>query len=826
MRKFLIKSITLFLIFNLFLVRGVIFIPPVYGQNEPPPPPSAPLPPSAPSNQSSPPPPPPPPPPPDVPPPPPNALPPPPSAPSAPLPPSGPPINQLPTSGLMPTAPALPTNSSLPTSGTLPTEAASSNGTTPLPSQAALGPKGSANGESSGDATNNSEGNGGEEGSSSESVNDPANVNTGPFSSNSATETLEQKYETLNKNLAELQNKIDAISSTGFNYANLNTLDGQVFTGDALSTLNLLNKLNSNMTGIGGFSVFNIYDTYVGDIIFKFADGNVSDSFSSASGTVSKNSTTGPGSGNQAIAEDTFKVKEANGNDAQITNEIVLQATSGNNTSSYNTGNGTVETGNATVMGNIVNMTNTNLNVTKWLWGVVNIFGKLIGNIILPQETENNTSGVPSASVSVENDNTGPASANSSTYQNSSLATFENVNQAEIESNVDVAANTGNNTASVNTGGGAVLSGNSDVAVSNTTIANANTVQEEDTVWMVIVNEAGRWIGHIIGEPWGSTAASNSLPLSQTTGGSGAQIFSTLVENSQTGPLSENISTYTNTSETEIANENIAGISNNITANADTGNNESSFNTGAGTIETGDAKVGLNLVNMANTNVAAKKFVAILINVLDKWLGNVITPNYQVELGEESAEDTTPGPLGTITLELNAEYIQNTPTPTPTTYQSPSSPPTGDVELIPSTTPTPTATYESSIASTDNYNQYWQYYNTQQYLQAYYQALDKVLNARKKIASQKERVLQQNVATKKSVEEEAKKLKRGVFLSAAFAKATETSLPGILLGGARSLKVNQSWLSVVPLAVFILLLRRRRKFDISKYINALLEILL
>src|SRR3989338_8817592 len=158
-------------------------------------------------------------------------------------------------------------------------------------------------------------------------------------------EIIDKKLEIMNQNLAKMQNKIDAMTSTGFNYANLNTLDGQVFSGNTQAALNLLNKLNSNISGIGGFSVMNIYDNYLGDIVLNFTDGNPANAFSQASQTVSENSLTGPLSTNIADSQSSFTIKEATGNDAKIENDINLSAITGNNTASMNTGNGEIESG-------------------------------------------------------------------------------------------------------------------------------------------------------------------------------------------------------------------------------------------------------------------------------------------------------------------------------------------------------------------------------------------------------------------------------------------------------------------------------------------------
>ncbi|MCJ7740270.1 hypothetical protein MUP32_03050, partial [Candidatus Microgenomates bacterium] len=338
------KLLAIFLIASLLLGRSAVFLPAVYAQGSPPAIPTVPAVPTIPASPSDPP-----------------------AAPTAPAAPTTP-SSASPTSGAsQPTdAPATPTD---------PPAA-------PLESQSSVTPTGEITFSTEASPTPTV----GEEyalnqsdGSQSGNQDDPANIATGPLSTNVATEKNENWQEVLNKNLADLENKISAASSTGFNYANLNTLDGQVFTGDSQTTVNLLNKLNSNISGLGSFQVYNVYGTQFSDIVFKFADNSASNSFNSASGTVSKNAVTGPLSNNYTDATSGFTVKEANGNDATITNDIDIAAITGENSASYNTGSGTVKTGNATALGNIINLANTNLNVGQWLIGVFNFFGTLAG---------------------------------------------------------------------------------------------------------------------------------------------------------------------------------------------------------------------------------------------------------------------------------------------------------------------------------------------------------------------------------------------------------------------------------------------------------------
>lgn len=796
------------LITTLIFVR-VFSVVSVYGQELP----AVPTMPS--NNQSLPPPPPPP-----------DSLP---SVPTVPPPPefvqtlptAPPPPTNPPPSTSIPTVPVLPTGASesiLPTS--IQSDPLSGNGNTSFSDgQNQNGDSFGASGsDTSGTANTTGTSDDGGNGNTNGNVNDPANIGTGPGSVNYASEKLNNDLSIMNKNLAQMQNKINQISATGFNYANLNTLNGTVFSGDSQAKLNLLNKLNSNITGSGAFSVFNIYDNYLGDIVFKLPGTAVNGGFTTASGTVSKNALTGPGSDNTAVADSTFTVREANGNDAEIVNDIDLEAITGGNTASLNTGNGYIQTGNAGAVGNIINLANTNLNVANWLFGIVNIFGSLAGNIILPHGGNSTASSSPS--VFTGNSNTGAFSNNTANYTTNETASFENSNSADIVSAVNTSANTGNNSASVNTGGGYVATGNTDVSVSNSTIANVNTTQVNDTVWMVIVNEAGKWVGHIIGSDWGSTSASNILPIAQTTSGAGSQTFTT--ENSGTGPLSNNTASQNMTSDTQVSNDNVAKITNNITASADSGNNSASYNTGAGVIETGNATVGLNLVNMANTNVTAKKFVAILVNVLGSWLGDVVTPNSELSTSATSGSSTTSGGSNT-----GGAGVLATLPPVPTI-----------APLFTSTSSDFNNAAEPSENSTTSYEYTYTYYDTttgegangqdtQEYYypQTYYSAVNSVNTKRQQVYRTRQS-FQQGIPQKQQVQTQANIVKRGLFLSPAFAKATQTgSIAGILLGGA-AIRITNAWLWIIPVAIFLFFLRRRKKYDIAKYVDSLLEVLL
>ena len=721
-----------------------------------------------------------------------------PTAPTAPSAPSGPssvpaaPTYPSPTGDVLPTGETLPAEEVLPTASnpfTFPTgyESYSSSLT---------------EGES-----NTSAGSG--------SVNDPYNYLTGPGSYNYGQEIINQSLEKVNQNLAEMQNKIDSVSSTGFNYANFNTLSGEVISGNVEAIVNLMNKLNSNISGLGTFANLNLYGQYLGDIELQFTDGSPLSAFVQASETVSKNAVTGPLSENYAISDGNFTVKEANGNDAVLTNDINLLADSGNNSASINTGNGIVQTGDANALANIINLVNTNINAAQWFFGVINIFGELLGNIILPKESnEINNSGSLATSTNAGNQNTGPGSTNYAGSTSNTTEEFTNVNNADILSNLNIDANTGNNNASINTGGGYVSSGMADAAVANTTVANTNTVDGEGTVWLVIVNEMGKWVGHIVGNPYGTNTASNSLPVTTQTGGFGEQTYGVLAENNITGPDSTNVSTVNQNNQSSVENINNAAITNNITADANTGNNEAMYNTGAGIIETGDANTGVSLLNMANTNITAKKFVVLFVNVLGSFVGDII-------------------PTGVWEEAYNSNYYQGASPLTSIAPLSAISPleddtlPRGGVDEL-------TAYQETGSNQQNAYNNYYYYpqYQSEQIQDNYYFYPPEYVNSvyllagqRNQLALLKNKYANNNQGSVQNLTGEPRILRRGTSVTTNFVKATRSA--NILLGGI-SLKVTNSWLLFIPFALFIFVFRRRNRIniDFNRYINMLLEIIL
>lgn len=726
--------------------------------------------------------------------------------------PSIPPNSLIPPQS-QPTQTQSPANAPIQTDGSSPTPATiTSSSPTPSTPQGSTGTLGYTTGNSSYLGPN-----GGNTGQTN-TPDDPKNTNTGPNSTNVGLLTNTSDTQIANQNNADVNNKLNFIGDTGNNAANYGTLSSEIFTGNAQVTAAVMNKLNSNFTGSGGVVTFDVYNTHVGDIVFNwlpsngFTSGNPNGSVNTSSGAVVENSVTGPNSTNIGQQTDATQTSIANDNNANITQDITVNANTGGNSASYTTGGGTVKTGDAVANANIFSMANTNVIANKWLIGFVNIFGNLIGNIVLPQATYTNSSG---GNTVVSNTATGPNSTNIAEASSSATQTQQNTNSAQIVNHINVAGTTGNNDASMNTYGSEVNTGKSDVNVSENTVANTNA--SGDTVWLVIVNEMGKWVGYIVGSPYGAASGGN-LP---TASGNGSG--TTSIGNNGTGPDSTNTASVSNASDITTSSQNTAQLVNNINVVANTGGNSAKMNTLGGSIQTGDAQANLNLFNMVNTNVAAKKFVALFINVLGNFTGSIVSPDgYTPNLGssESSTIASTPdnrGGAGRGGIDPNNNgnakpTVTQTPTPPDNTYTTD----TKTTQKIVATNSDVDTIQITYIYTTDYLTQ------TNPYGKEVYSSIDK-LGTRQKLWQPYFRSAFIDALMEYSIPL-ASKYSRGAFISPLLAKNAGDN--GILIFGSKY-EITDSWLVFVPIALLLVPIRRRYVFKpLRKYVYMFMEILL
>jgi hypothetical protein len=248
------------------------------------------------------------------------------------------------------------------------------------------------------------------------------------------------------------------------------------------------------------------------------------------------------------------------------------------------------------------------------IYGVVNIYGDLEGDIILPLEQFNG--------VTAANSSNGSGSNNNSLVSiTSNDATFQN-NDLSITNNIIFDAQTGNNDVSRNTGGNSqVNTGNASVDANILNIANSNV--DGGVWWLVIVNEAGNWVGRLLGAPEGQNYAGSDGTI--FTVGPNGEI--TAQNNGNGSNSTNNASVTTTTNNTTVQNNN-AKIENTLNLTANTGGNNANDNTGgSSSIITGDANIIANLINFANNNfIGGGKLIVTVVNVFGSWIGDFVTP--------------------------------------------------------------------------------------------------------------------------------------------------------------------------------------------------------
>jgi hypothetical protein len=172
--------------------------------------------------------------------------------------------------------------------------------------------------------------------------------------------------------------------------------------------------------------------------------------------------------------------------------------------------------------------------------------------------------------------------------------------------------------------------------------------------WLVLVNEAGNWLGKIVGGPEGSNiAGSETMQFIVNDAGEIA------VVNSGNGTGSENTGSVAQTNNTNITQTNDAKIVNNVNLAANTGRNSASQNTGGDTkVQTGDATIVANIVNFVNNNIVGdgKLFVTV-VNVFGSWIGDFVGP------GQKKDETQAVASVGG---QSQSNTVTTTPTPTTT----------------------------------------------------------------------------------------------------------------------------------------------------------------
>ncbi|KKT74364.1 MAG: hypothetical protein UW69_C0039G0013, partial [Microgenomates group bacterium GW2011_GWA2_44_7] len=371
-------------------------------------------------------------------------------------------------------------------------------------------------------------------------------------STNNSSASINTATNTHQNNSAALTNNLSGGTKTGGNILSKNT-GGSVNlqTGDANTSGTIISSLNTNTAGVM-VSQFDVADDHIGDIVLNFPANCISGCTSDSAKTA--NSGNGAQTTNNAAVDSTKTDTTFQQNDATVANNLILKSDSGHNIADKNTGGDTtVTTGNANVSGSVLTFANNNISGNV-VYGVVNIYGNLRGDIIFPEEAIQNCCNATSSAIAANTGN-GAESTNSASLNNTANATTTQNNDAAIENNVRLNATSGDNDVSKNTGGASsVSSGDTSAQANVVNIANSNV--EGENMWLVIINRAGQWIGRIIGAPSGSTTAASEG--TEIAVGPNGEVIAT---NSANGTNSTNTADVSSTSDQNIDQTNQATTS-------------------------------------------------------------------------------------------------------------------------------------------------------------------------------------------------------------------------------------------------------------------------
>ena len=392
-------------------------------------------------------------------------------------------------------------------------------------------------------------------------------------------------------NDTELDNDVSVSAATGANTASSNAVSG-ILSGNAISSANIINVVNTNIVNSEGMiMLMNAFDGIDGHLNLQSADlfdvlDNGDDSESCALELCS-------GVSMDIEAE----------NDAQITNDVIVRAATGDNEILGNTGDALISTGDAFAAANVMNVVNTNIVDSNYLLVTVNSFGSLNGNILMP--SANSLFGQSAAST--------PA-----------MMLVDNENNAEIDNNSNTTVGSGDNTAMSATSESSVESGQ---AVSQVNIANAvNQNLLGGNSFTMLVRVHGTWDGDVLGVPdglaWEETEEGLVIYSEAASGPEGVHALSG-VGNSLA-----------------VANTNNASVKNNVEVIALTGDNRVSSEAGAAMIKTGDAYAATNIVNVVNTNIVGQNWFLGIFNVFGDWNGSVVFGRPDLWVGAQITTDT------------------------------------------------------------------------------------------------------------------------------------------------------------------------------------------
>lgn len=421
---------------------------------------------------------------------------------------------------------------------------------------------------------------------------------TGSGSENTADVSSSREQILEIQNDGTIINDLDVAAVTGKNDTSQNTGAATIETGSANVAATLLNFLNTNVVdGALWLSVSDIFGDLGGNVVvpetaIAYLERRGRELLVDAS-----NATTGSASTNTVSVEVTDEQTTTLTNTANVENTVNIDAITGENEATQNTGGATVATGDVEATTNTITL--ANMNVVDGNLGliIVNALNRWIGFLLGSDGTWAPIGHAYSTLIEAANTATGSESTNTAEVTVDSEEITTVTNDATVKNTLDIDAITGQNTASQNTGNASVTTGDAHVYATVVNVVNTNVVR--GGFFAAIVNVFGNWFGDLWFGGTPVTALASARAAASAPSG-GVEIAA---ENASTGSDSTNTIDIDASSESTVEVDNTAKITNALHLNADTGHNQTSRNTGLGSVKTGDVLAALHARNVANVSL-------------------------------------------------------------------------------------------------------------------------------------------------------------------------------------------------------------------------------
>jgi hypothetical protein len=205
--------------------------------------------------------------------------------------------------------------------------------------------------------------------------------NTGPGSNNQASISNAGQATVNNTNNEGISNNLGLNADSGTASASSNTSTGNVGTGSSNTTESLFNLANSSIFGNNAVLVIvNVLGHWIGKIM-NLPGGNTESALLTDNATVGSNQT-GPNSKNNTAVNNTSNANINQQSDGTITNNVNVNALSGDASAKDNTAVGNVTSGKTNAVASVANIFNSVLNVSHWFGVlVINVFGNWVGSV-------------------------------------------------------------------------------------------------------------------------------------------------------------------------------------------------------------------------------------------------------------------------------------------------------------------------------------------------------------------------------------------------------------------------------------------------------------